>query len=259
MTVALITGASSGLGAEFARHLAREKYELILTARRKERLEQAAEQARALGASAVRVIPCDLAQPSGPEELHRRIAGEAGAVDYLVNNAGFGARGRFDRLALGREIEQIGLNVIALVALTRLFLPAMVERGRGTIINVASTAGFQPLPFMATYGATKAFVLSFSQALAEEVRDAGVTVLALCPGPVRTEFQEIAGMDERVFPALAFMDPATVVAQAISAARRGKALRVTGALNLAMVEAQRLAPRRLVTRIARAMIAAPAK
>ncbi len=257
MTTALITGASSGLGAEFACQLARENYALILTARRKERLDSMAAEAKSLGAPAVRVIPCDLAQASGAEALHRQLAGEAAAVGYLINNAGFGTRGRFDRLALKREREQIDLNVTALVTLTRLFLPAMVERGRGTIINVASTAGFQPLPFMATYGATKAFVLSFSQALAGELRAAGVTVMALCPGPVRTGFQEVAGMDERGFPSFTFMDARTVVAQAIAAAKRGKPLHINGALNRAMIEAQRLIPRSLVTRIARAMLRKP--
>ncbi len=253
MTTALITGASSGLGAEFARQLAREKYDLILTARRTGRLNAVAEEAKGLGAPTVRVIPSDLAPAPAAGVLYDRLTGEGVAVDYLVNNAGFGTRGRFDRLELERELEQIGLNVGALVALTRLFLPAMVERGHGTIINVASTAAFQPIPFMATYGATKAFVLSFSQAIAEELRGTGVTVMALCPGPVRTEFQQVAETDTAAVPSFAFSDAKAVVMQAISAAKRGKSLQISGALNLIMLEAQRIAPRSLVTRVTGAM------
>jgi uncharacterized protein len=253
VATALITGASSGLGAEFARQLARENYRLLLVARRRDRLEQVAGEAKTLGAPDARVIAHDLAAPGAAEALWRQIADDGTTVEYLVNNAGFGAAGSFKRSELKREIDQIGLNVAALVALTRLALPAMVERGHGTIINVASTAAFQPTPFMATYGATKAFVLSFSEALAEELRGSGVTVTALCPGLTRTEFQRVAQVDESIFPAFACMDASTVVAQGIAAAKRGQTVEINGMTNSLMVYAQRLMPRALVRRIAGAL------
>jgi uncharacterized protein len=145
------------------------------------------------------------------------------------------------------------LNMMALVALTRLVLPGMVERKRGTVINVASTAAFQPVPYMATYAATKAFVLNFSEAVAAELQGTGVTVMALCPGPTRTEFQGVAGVDESGFPAFAYMDAKTVVEQALASARRGKPLRINGMLNFLLAESTRLGPRRLVARIAGSM------
>lgn len=253
MATALITGASSGLGEEFARQLARKSYDLVLTARREERLRAIASEVKSSGAQRVDVIALDLAIPGSPEALHRRISDKKIAVDYLVNNAGFGTRGRFAKLRLDRELEQINLNVTALVALARLFIPAMVERKSGTIINVASTAAFQAVPFMATYAATKAFVLSFSEALAHELRDTGVGVTALCPGPTRTEFQQVAGTAETGVPSFAFIDAKTVVAQAIQAAERGKAVRVNGLTNRLLAQSTRLAPRSLAARIAGAM------
>ncbi len=152
-----------------------------------------------------------------------------------------------------REIQEIDLNVTALVALTRLFLPPMVERRRGTIINVSSVGGFTPVPFMATYAATKAFVLSFSEALAEELNGTGVTVMALCPGATRTEFQKVARVEEARMPSFAYMSAETVVAQAIAAAKRGKSVYVNGAINKIMAEAPRITPRRLVAKIAGSM------
>jgi uncharacterized protein len=230
MTTALITGASSGLGEEFALQLAREKFDLVLVARREDKLKSVAERAHG-----------------------RRAVAESGEIGYLVNNAGFGTNGRFDSLPLAREIEEIDLNITSLVALTRICLPAMVARRQGIVINVASTAAFQPVPWMATYGATKAFVLSFSEALAEELRGTGVTITALCPGPTRTEFQSVAHNEDASFPAFAYMDAATVVRQAIAAARDGKAVKINGAMNLLMAQTSRVAPRALVRRIAGSM------
>ncbi len=250
---ALITGASSGLGEEFARQLARERYDLVLTARRDERLRTIADEAKSLGSGRVDVVALDLSIPGSAEALYRRITDKKVSVDYLVNNAGFGTRGRFANLPLDREVEQINLNVTALVGLARLFLPAMLERKGGTIINVASTAAFQPVPFMATYGATKAFVLSFSEALAEELRGTGVVVTALCPGPTRTEFQQVAGTAEVGMHSISFMDAKAVVAQAIDAAKRGKSVKITGLTNLLLAESIRLAPRSLAARIAGSM------
>jgi short-subunit dehydrogenase len=254
----LITGASSGLGEDFAYALAREKYDLVLTARREDRLKQIAEKARQLGASKVTIIPLDLGQPDAPGKLQARTAAEGIEVDYLINNAGFGTNGRFDQLPLDREIEQIDLNVRALVQLTHLYLPQMVARKRGTIINVASTAAFQSVPWMATYAATKAFVLSFSQALWGEVGSLGLTILALCPGPTRTGFQNVAGVNEAKVPSVAYMSSETVVRQALSAAKRRKSICINGPMNFLMAEASRIAPRSLVARIAGTMFRPPA-
>lgn len=254
MPSALITGASSGLGEHFAYTLAGQGYELALIARREDRLKQVATRAKELGAPAVRIFPADLGRRDAPAALKLRLDEQRITVDYLVNNAGFGTTGRFDRLALERELEEIDVNITALVALTRLFLPPMVAHRSGTIINVASTAAFQPLPYMATYAATKAYVLSFSQALSAELAGTGVKVLAFCPGPVRTEFQGVAKTDRAHVPSFIWMDAGTVVAQAVAAAGSGRTLRVSGTLNLLMAQAaSRLAPRSLVTGIVRRM------
>jgi short-subunit dehydrogenase len=256
VATALITGASSGLGEEFSRQLAREKYDLVLTARREDRLKSAADEARRLGSTRVEVIAADLCRSGAAQGLHEEIGRRGIEIDYLVNNAGFGTHGLFHQLPLDRELEQVELNVSSLVALTRLVLPAMIGRGRGTVLNVASTAAFQPVPYMATYAATKAFVLNFSEALAHELRATGVTVTALCPGPTRTGFQAVAGVNEAAFPSFAFMDATTVVAQAIASARRGKPVRINGILNQLMAQSTRIAPRALVARIAGAMFRA---
>src|SRR5262245_14827678 len=165
MAAALITGASSGLGEEFALQLARAKRELVLVARREARLHEIADRAKKAGAPSATIIGSDLARTDAAHEIHRQVSAAGIVVDYLVNNAGFGTHGHFAQVPLDREIEQINLNISALVALTRLFLPGMVAAKRGHIINVASTAAFQPVPWMATYAATKAFVLNFSEAL----------------------------------------------------------------------------------------------
>ncbi|SRR5579875_617955 len=255
MPTALITGASSGIGEQFAYALAREHYVLALTARREDRLRVIAAQAQSLGAPATSVFGCDLSQRSSPPDLYRKVTAAGLRIDMLINNAGFGTRGRFDQLALERELEEIDLNVSAVVALTRLFLPAMIAERRGTIINVASSAGFQPVPYMATYAATKSFVLSFSMALHRELNGTGVHVMALCPGATRTEFQGVAHTDATM-PSFMYMDPETVVAQALRAAGKKRAVCINGALNRMATEAQRVAPRGLVTRIA-AMIFRP--
>jgi uncharacterized protein len=253
MATALITGASSGLGEEFARQLARENYDLVLTARREDRLKAVAAEAVKLGSSKVEVIALDLGQPDAAAKLHQQIAQHGIEIECLVNNAGFGTHGIFHKLPLDRELDEIDLNIKALVALTRLFLAGMVTRRRGTIINVASTAAFQPVPYMATYAATKAFVLNFSEAVANEVRRDGVKVMALCPGPTRTEFQGTAGVDTSSFPSFAYMDASTVVAQALASAKRGKAVRINGIINLVMAQSNRVSPRSVTARIAGAM------
>jgi short-subunit dehydrogenase len=253
MATALITGASSGLGEEFARQLARENYDLVLTARREDRLKAVATEALKLGASKVEVIASDLGLPDAAAKLHQQVTSRGIEIECLVNNAGFGTHGIFHKLPLEREVEEINLNVTALVSLTRLFLDGMVARRRGTIINVASTAGFQPVPYMATYGATKSFVLDFSEAVAFEAKSFGVTVMALCPGPTRTEFQDVADVNEAGVPSFAYMDAKTVVAQALASAKRGKSVRINGIINTVMAQSIRFTPRSLVARIAGAM------
>jgi short-subunit dehydrogenase len=187
---ALITGASAGIGEEFARQLAARGYDLILVARRKDRLEHLAEDLPTRTA----VIECDLAKEA--DTLASKVKRSDLHVDLLVNNAGFGLRGHFQELDPKREAEMVRVNCEAVVTLTHAFLPAMVERGRGGVITVASTAGMQPLPYEVTYGASKAFAISFMEALWMELRGTGVTLTVVNPGPVKTEWQEVAGYDE---------------------------------------------------------------
>ncbi len=251
MPSALITGASSGLGEQFAYALAQRKYDLVLTARRGDRLVTVASKARKLGAGMVEVIEADLAMRNAPAEIFAQVEALRLHIDYLVNNAGFGTSGRFDRLPLARELEEIDLNVSAVVAMTRLFLPAMVARNSGTIINVASTAAFQALPFMATYAATKAFVLNFTGAIAGELAGTGVKVSALCPGPVRTEFQAVAKNEHGRLPSFAYLEAETVVAQGITAAENGRAVHIAGVINFLTAQSNRLMPRSLINFVAR--------
>lgn len=210
-----------------------------------------AARARKLGAGLVEVVAADLAQRNAPADIFRQIETLRLHIDYLVNNAGFGTSGRFDRLPLERELEEIDLNVSGLVAMTRLFVPVMVARNSGTIINVASTAAFQALPFMATYAATKAFVLSFTEALAGELAGTNVKVSALCPGPVRTEFQAVAKNERGRMPSFAYLDAETVVAQGIAAAESGRSVHIAGVINFIAAQSTRLVPRALINFVAR--------
>jgi len=251
MTTALITGASSGLGEVFAYQLAQKGYDLVLTARREGRLATVAAKARETGIGQVEIIASDLGQRDAPAAIMRELETRGLKVDYLVNNAGFGTSGRFDRLPLERELEEIALNVTSLVALTRLLLPAMVERRDGTIINVASTAAFQAVPYMSTYAATKAFVLSFTEGLAGELAGTGVKVLALCPGPVKTEFQSVAKNEKGTVPSFAYLEAETVVAQGIAAAANGRAVHIAGMMNFITAELTRFMPRALISQLAR--------
>ena len=195
---ALITGASAGIGEEFARQLARRGSDLILVARRKDRLEKLAEEVP----TTAHVIECDLGSEAA--KLPDKVAKLGVAVDLLINNAGFGTRGRFLELDPEREAEIVRVNCEAIVTLTHAFLPAMVERRRGGLITVASTAGMQPLPYETTYGASKAFAISFMEALSMELRGTGVRCLVVNPGPVKTEWQQVAGYDEntRIMPGM---------------------------------------------------------
>jgi short-subunit dehydrogenase len=219
---ALITGASAGIGEEFARQLAGRGYDLILVARRKDRLERLAEQLP----TTTHAIECDLA--SDAAELPGEVEKLGVEVDLLVNSAGFGLRGRFLELDPEREAQIVRLNCETVVTLTHAFLPAMVERGRGGVITVASTAGMQPLPYEATYGASKAFAISLMEALWMELRGTGVKVLVVNPGPVKTEWQGVAGYDENTPIAPGMISAEQCVADALRAYDRSKRSTVTG-------------------------------
>ena len=248
--LALITGASAGIGEAFARRLARDGYDLKLVARRRDRLERLAADLSAAHGIQAEVLVADLSSHADQQVVCEAVS-KGPALDLLVNNAGFGTGGFFAKLSAERENEEIELNVVALARLTRAALPAMVERKKGGIINVSSMAGFQSTPFYATYGATKAFVLHFSEALYEELRGSGVTVLALCPGFTRTEFQDVAKIDPKELPkwALAWMDAPTVVDQALAALGSGSAVCVNGLVNQITTVAIRAIPRPLVRRL----------
>jgi hypothetical protein len=249
---ALITGASSGIGAEFARQLARDGMNVVLVARRADRLEEIRKEIESEASVGCRVIAKDLSRPEAPLEVWQDVQIHGITVDWLVNNAGFGTNGFFASLPLAREIEEIQLNVAALVALTRLCLPGMVERRSGHIVNLGSVGSWVPTPYMATYSATKAFVLSFSEALAAELAGTGVRVLALCPGATKTEFQQVAGVGANV-PKFTYMSAKAVVRQAIAAAKSGKRTLVPGWMNKALIGSTRLTPRSVLARVAGSM------
>ena len=245
----LITGASAGLGKGFARAFAAEKHDLILTARRVDRLEALAGELRATGIK-VDVFAADLAAPDAPTKLVADIAAAGLVIDTLVNNAGFGLRGPVAELDHDKQLGMIDLNCRALVSLSRSVLPGMIAAGKGGILNIASLASFQPGPWMTVYYATKAFVLSYSEGLHEEVKDRGVRVAALCPGPTRTEFADIAGMgDSALFNRFA-SDPDAVVRDGMRALAANQAVKVSGAMNQISAEATRFLPRGLARRIA---------
>jgi short-subunit dehydrogenase len=244
--VALITGASMGIGEAFAEALALRGYDLALVARSGPALQTIAERIGPGARVRVESIVADLEDRAALERAGDEAQALLGRVDLLINNAGFGAHGPFETIDPQRNLGQVRLNVEALVALTNRFAPAMLERGTGGIINVASTAAFQPVPYMAVYGATKAFVLSFSEALAEEFRGRGVRVLALCPGATRTNFFSVAGEGAQVGR---FRTSAQVVQTALRAYDRGAAYVIDGAANRVMAFSPRLAPRALVARI----------
>ena len=247
---ALVTGASAGLGEGFARALAAKKQDLILTARRTERLDALAEALRGLHGVRVDVFPADLAEAEAPAKLLGAIASAGLDVDTLINNAGFGVRGAVAELPADKLLDQIDVNCRALVALAHGVLPGMLARRRGGILNLASTAAFVPGPYMAVYYATKAFVLSFSQALHEEVREQGVRVSALCPGPTHTEFAAVAGLGDSPLFRRAVSDADTVVRDGLAALEANSAVKVSGLMNAAMAESTRFAPRALLRRVA---------
>lgn len=246
--VTLITGASAGLGAEFARQLAGRGQRLVLAARRSERLEALASE---LGNA--RAVTADLTKADGAARLIADIEAAGEHVEMLVNNAGFGLRGRFAQLDSGRQRDMIDLNIGALTDLARAVAPGMIARKSGAILNVASTAAFQAGPGMAVYFATKAYVLSLTEALHEELKPHGIKVSALCPGPTRTEFGAVAGFgDDGAFDRIA-MTATAVVAAGLKGLERNRAVVVPGLVNKFGAAGTRFLPRPLLRKIAGAI------
>ena len=249
----LITGASGGIGRDFADVFARNEYDVIVVARSADRLQALADELGDRYATAVTVIAQDLAAPTAARALFDAVTAQGLPVDELVNNAGFADYGAFVESDLAKQEAMMQLNMATLTSLTRLFLPQMVARGYGRVLNVASTAAFMPGPLMAVYYATKAYVLSFSEALASELEDTGVTVTALCPGPTQTDFQARAAMGESklVQNREGMMASMAVAEQGFDALQAGKALHIPGALNRMQAALPRLLPRRMVPGIVR--------
>jgi short-subunit dehydrogenase len=252
-STALITGASSGIGTEIARELARRGHGVSLVARREARLRELAEQLEADHRVRAETIAADVSHERPRDRLARELRERGLTVDVLVNNAGFGSGGRFAELDGDHEESMVRTNCEAVVGLTSKFLPAMVERGQGAVLNVASLIAFQPVPFQATYGASKAFVLSFSDALHEELRGSGVTVTAVCPGPVRTEFGDAGGFggaDDRI-PSFLWLSAPSVARAAVNGLEHGDRVVVPGPVNrIAALYGQHL-PRSLLLPMAR--------
>jgi uncharacterized protein len=252
MSTTLITGASSGIGEAFARKLAARGRNVLLVARSEDKLITLCNELGRSNSIRAQYMAIDLRIPDSPAKLFEETRRRGLEIDMLVNNAGFGSFGDFAKLDLARELSMIDLNIKSLVDLTQRFLVPMRERKQGTIINVASTAGFQAVPFMATYAATKAFVLSFSEALWEENRPYGIHVMALCPGVTETNFFEAARGEKP--PARLAESPEDVVETALRGLEGRKSNIVSGWTNLLMIEAERFVPRSLVLRAAGKMM-----
>ena len=249
---ALITGGSGGIGLELAKQFAAHGHDLVLTARHRDSLEAIAGTIEGKYAVKVTVIPDDLTDPDAPQRLFDAISAENIDIHFLVNNAGFGLGGEFVDTEMTRELEMIQVNIAALTQLTKLFLPAMVKRKSGKILNLASTAAFQPGPLMSVYYASKAFVLSFSEALDEELRNSGVSVTCLCPGATATQFAATAGVgNSKLFATIGGTTAEQVAQYGYDALMRGERVAVVGMRNRIMVTAERFAPRKLVTRLSR--------
>ncbi|MFE7796901.1 SDR family NAD(P)-dependent oxidoreductase [Nocardia sp. NPDC057440] len=247
---ALVTGASSGIGAEFAVALAARGDDLVLVARSLDRLESLATELRDRHGIRVEIIGQDLAEPDAAARIANELAARGLSIDTLVNNAGFGSAGRFEELAADREHDQLMVNVVALAGLTRRLLPGMLARGSGEVVNVASTAAFQPAPYFATYASGKAFVLNFSLSLWSEYRDRGIKVLAVCPGPTETQFFDVVGTRKAAIGApMGNVDG--VVRSALRALERNKGYVVPGAGNFASAHLMPRRPRTFVARIAK--------
>lgn len=251
-TTALITGASAGLGREFAKLFARDRCNLVLVARSADKLSQLADELQVQFGVSIKTIALDLAAAPAPQFLFDQLQRESIVVDILINNAGFGAFGDFAHMAEEQVLGQIQLNVTALTHLARLFLPSMLARRSGKIMNVASTAAFQPGPLMAVYYATKAYVLSFTEALTNELEGSGVSACCFCPGPTDTNFALRAGNDRsRLFKRVGAMNAATVALDGYRGLMSGRTLVFSGLRNRLAAESVRFAPRKMVTAVSR--------
>lgn len=250
---ALVTGASTGIGRELVHLLASDGFDLILAARQRDALKAVAAPWRAKGRT-VDVLPIDLAQPGAAESLYSQSRQLGRQVDVLVNNAGFGTCGLFHEIPVGKDAGLLQLNVIALTELCRLFLPDMVARKQGRILNVASLGAFQPGPYMAAYCASKAYVLSFSEAINSELADTGVTVSALCPGPVPTEFQKRADCQSIPLFRGKMLDATTVARLAYRGMMKGQAVILPGFKTKLLAFSNRLGPRSLAVKIAKGLL-----
>lgn len=251
MSTVLITGASGGIGYELAKLFARDHRHLVLVARSADKLAQIAGELESHGI-VVKTISLDLAQPPSAKFLFDQLQREGTAVDILINNAGFGAYGEFAQMPEEEILGQINLNITALTELTRLFLPPMLSRRSGRIMNVASTAGFQPGPLLAVYYATKAYVISFTEAIANEVQGSGVSVTCFCPGATNTGFASRAGTEtSRLFKQFGGMSAEKVALDGYSALMNGRGLVISGAHNWLVAQSTRFAPRKMVTALSR--------
>ncbi len=248
--LAVVTGASGGLGLEFARLLAADGYDLVLIARSADKLAEVAAELQSRYGITVRTIARDLGVPDAAKSIFEQIP----QCDVLINNAGFANNGRFDELSDATLREEMLLDVVTLTELTRCFLPGMRERARGRILNVASTAAFLPGPFMAVYYASKAFVLSFSEALAEELRGSGVTVTALCPGATETGFVERANVRGTLLGRLPFANAKKVATAGYRGMMRGKSVVVPGLSNKIVALSPKITPRRLLLWMSRTAV-----
>jgi short-subunit dehydrogenase len=249
---ALITGASGGIGYEFAKLFARDHFNLVLVARSADKLAKFADELQQQHKISVKTIAIDLSSAPAPQILFEELQKQNIAIDVLVNNAGYGSFGEFASMPMEDALGQINLNITALTGLTRLFVAPMVQRHSGKIMNVASTAGFQPGPLMAVYYATKAYVISFSEALANELKRSGVTVTCFCPGATETDFATRAGNDKtRLFQKFGPMDVKTVAADGYRGLMKGKTLVISGMKNWLVAESVRFAPRKAVTALSR--------
>jgi short-subunit dehydrogenase len=243
----LVTGASSGIGAAIARELARRGHGVTLTARRKDRLVELASELSEQHGVRAEVVACDLSSTAARHRMMKTVAERGLDVEVLVNNAGFGSAGRFQELDADTEVRMVRTNVEAVVDLCAAYVPQMVDRRRGAILNVASVAAYQPVPRQTTYAATKAFVLSFSEGLHTDLKGTGVTATALCPGPTRTEFGEASGIPEELMqvPGLSY-SAEQMAAAGVQAMERGRRAVIPGATNLVGAVGGRLLPRAVV-------------
>jgi uncharacterized protein len=248
MKATLITGASSGIGEAFARRLAVEKHDLVLVARSEKALHELCDELMLVHKITAHYVVIDLTEADADQRLFEETERHGFEIDWLINNAGFGSYGDFSRLEIGREKQMIDLNIRALVALTHRYLHGMRKRKRGTIINVSSAAGFQPIPFMSTYAATKAFVNSFSEAIAAENRPFGIRVMALCPGPTATNFQAVANFDLPV-EIKGKQTAEEVVETALRGVRSGRTRITSGLMNDVVSRVVNFVPNIVITRL----------